>query len=504
MSSIKQRLKLIKRDTTQEDEILTAMIVSDEFCKGIMPMLDLELLRTPYVRIVSDWCRGYFNEYGKAPGRHVHDLYQTWKSRQRDEALVGLLEDFLLRLSSAYEKWESINPDFLLDKAEAYFKEQRIETAIDDAQTRLRNNDTEGAAQALGSFKDVSSGSLLSKLEDIAVSATDFMAQAIKEPMAYIRLFLREGTLTMVYGPKGVGKSWLTYALALSLTRKRFDDIEIGPWSVRNPAGVLILDGEMHPYEMQYRLKTLSGPLGEMDPENPLVIISAIQLGKRHGCEPDLTDKEWRNVVTSYLERNPHLKVLVLDNLSSLAQTEDDNSTTDWSPINQWLLKLRGMDVSVVMVHHANKMGTDRGTSKRTDNLDTVIKLTKPADSKADDGAYFNVSFDKGRSLKAGEAEAFTLRIRPHETHPTWSIWTTKNESVGNKRHLITALLLDGRTKATRIAEIMQVTRQYVTNVKKGIIAESLMDRDGKTTKMGREFLKPFDMEKIMKEMEGE
>ena len=50
-------------------------------------------------------------------------------------------------------------------------------------------------------------------------------------------------------------------------------------------------------------------------------------------------------------------------------------------------------------VHHANKNGMQRGTSKREDVLDTVIVLKRPADYTPEHGARFEVHFEKSRGF---------------------------------------------------------------------------------------------------------
>lgn len=49
-------------------------------------------------------------------------------------------------------------------------------------------------------------------------------------------------------------------------------------------------------------------------------------------------------------------------------------------PMQNWLLRLRRRGVAVLLVHHADVNGRQRGTSRREDALDTVIALGRPAD----------------------------------------------------------------------------------------------------------------------------
>ena len=56
---------------------------------------------------------------------------------------------------------------------------------------------------------------------------------------------------------------------------------------------------------------------------------------------------------------------LILDNLSSLTAALRENDSDSWSPIQQWLLRLRRRGISVLIVHHAGKGGEQRGNADK-------------------------------------------------------------------------------------------------------------------------------------------
>ena len=66
---------------------------------------------------------------------------------------------------------------------------------------------------------------------------------------------------------------------------------------------------------------------------------------------------------------------------------------------------------SVVFMHHAGKGGAQRGTSRREDVLDTVIALRRPQDYQADQGARFEVHFEKNRGFYGDDAKAFEAAL---------------------------------------------------------------------------------------------
>jgi putative DNA primase/helicase len=66
----------------------------------------------------------------------------------------------------------------------------------------------------------------------------------------------------------------------------------------------------------------------------------------------------------------------------------------------------------VLLIRHAGTNGRQRGTSRREDALDTVIALRRPEDYSPDQGARFEVHFEKLRNRINGNAAVpFGARI---------------------------------------------------------------------------------------------
>jgi putative DNA primase/helicase len=70
--------------------------------------------------------------------------------------------------------------------------------------------------------------------------------------------------------------------------------------------------------------------------------------------------------------------------------------------MQNWLLRLRRQGLSVLLIHHAGVNGRQRGTSRREDALDTVIALRRPQDYSPEQGARFEIHFEKLRNRTEG------------------------------------------------------------------------------------------------------
>ena len=108
------------------------------------------------------------------------------------------------------------------------------------------------------------------------------------------------------------------------------------------------------------------------------------------------------------------IRLVVLDNLSTLIRSGKESESDSWLPVQEWALRLRSRGKSVLLIHHAGKGGQQRGTSRREDALDTVIALRKPENYSPDSGTCFEVHFEKNRSLYGDEIKPFEAHLETH------------------------------------------------------------------------------------------
>ena len=393
-------MRIRKVDATIDLQIITGMIVSTEFLRNIKPIYKPDYLKTSFAVTVAYWCLEYFRRYDKAPGKDIQNIFYAKQRQGLDDTQAEQIEQFLTNLSKEHEKQELFNVEYLLNEAEKLFRKRALENLSEDIDAHLSQGQLEDAEKCLTDFKlEPRGGSLLSKIE--AITKEPFLQKEFRRPMSIVDPIFREGSLNLIYSDAGVGKTWLSLALAVSLTRKSYKGIEIGSWTIKRPIGVLILDGEMLNYDLQERLNSLIINKGEGSPEYPLVVLTSEELP-----ELNLTLPECREVIIGFLERRPEIRVVFVDNLNCLVPGIDENAVKDWAPLNQWLVQLKHMGCCVIALHHENKAGDQSGTSARLRNLDTVIRLA----SKGTD-ADFEITFRKARHLRNHECKRFRLRL---------------------------------------------------------------------------------------------
>ena len=99
-------------------------------------------------------------------------------------------------------------------------------------------------------------------------------------------------------------------------------------------------------------------------------------------------------------EANKRPKLIVLDNLSTSRRGVNENDNSELEKLLSFLVKLRHMGYAVLVVHHTNTAGEQRGASIIEVPMDYIIKLAPPDKSDAvfQKGACFNVVFTKVRN----------------------------------------------------------------------------------------------------------
>lgn len=266
----------------------------------------------------------------------------------------------------------------------------------------------------------------------------------------------------MVYAPRGVGKTWFSLGVAYAVASGGSYLTFTAPAS----RPVLYLDGEMPAVTVQERLAQIAAA-SEREPATAdhLRFIAA---DLHEEGIPDLSTLDGQEAIEPYLDG---VALVVLDNLSTLVRNGRENEADSWQPMQDWALRQRRAGRSVLFVHHAGKGGAQRGTSKREDVLDTVISLRRPEDYQADQGARFEVHFEKARGMAGGDAKPFEARCEVRDGGAQWSTSTITDAEMRR----VVELKQDGRSDREIAAET-GITKSTVNRLVQKARVEGLLD----------------------------
>jgi len=303
-----------------------------------------------------------------------------------------------------------------------------------------------------------------------------FVGLRIEKRPYILRPILRPGTLGMIFSPAGYGKTMFSLALAIAVTY----GVPVGEWEAETPVKTLYIDAEMAGDDLQKRLLSLTHGLGE--PVAPLHVWSSDYAEREGWPRPILTNKDFRQAIYDHVSDEKY-GLVILDNKAALAPGIDESSKKDWDEINQWLLSLRFLGISALMVHHAGKSGQQRGTSGVEDSLDFILRLEHPSDYAEEDGCDIDVSFQKARAIFGPDAAPLNFKLKKTADGDglTWVV--TPKEA--KKDALIIAMLGNGKS-VTETAKGVKVTKGYVSRIKGKAISDGYLETDEKDRKRMR------------------
>ncbi len=233
-----------------------------------------------------------------------------------------------------------------------------------------------------------------------AVELRDFLSEP-HPPRPWIVGGLLQGRdLAMVHSWRGVGKTHFAHGLAVAVASGgrflRYDAHE--------PRGVLLVDGEMPRELLQERL---AGAVAAAEREvvAPFRLLAA---DLQSTPLPSLSGARGQDAVEAQLDE---VSLIVLDNIATLLPTASENESDAWQPAQRWLLDLRRRGYTVLLLHHENRTGGQRGTSGREDVLSQVVQLKRPSDYSPVQGCRFEVHLLKARGVLGAAAEPFEAQL---------------------------------------------------------------------------------------------
>jgi len=293
------------------------------------------------------------------------------------------------------------------------------------------------------------------------VSVAEFLNMDFPPRENLLSPILPSQGLVMVHAFRGIGKTHVSLGIAVAVASGG----KFLRWEAEKPRGVLFLDGEMPAITIKERLshaivnaeKELTAPLHIVTPDL-----------QEHGTMPNLSTVEGQLMLEPYLK---DVSLVIVDNISTLCREGRENEAESWLPVQGWALRLRALGKSVLFVHHDGKGGQQRGTSRKEDVLDTVIYLRKPGDYQDEEGARFEVHYEKHRGFYGDDAKAFEAQlIKNQDGQHTWAM-KDLDESLTER---VAALLNDGIPQK-EIADLLKVTPGAVSKCKKKAQAQGLL-----------------------------
>lgn len=272
--------------------------------------------------------------------------------------------------------------------------------------------------------------------------------------------WLKQGESALIYAAPGVGKSMFALSLALAVAGGgKFLD-----WQAPRPYRVLFVDGEMPMDTIKERtellLKALPGIDHELIRQN--LHVFARQFQDASVTFPNLATTEGQ----AELERQAvGYDLVILDNLSTLANVEDENASKAFQPIVGFLMRMKQLGQGCILIHHSGKKAsTYRGSSMLATTFEVILGLEKLSGLKAAHGTAFQIKWDK-------------LRAKPDERIKSWEVWLDEDHwefeaAASEEVDILLEALKSGKyVNQKELAEALKWDPSKVTRTKEKAIA---------------------------------
>ena len=300
--------------------------------------------------------------------------------------------------------------------------------------------------QATGEIKSLLKG----------ITAGQLLAQKFPPREFVIEPWLRTGESALIWAPTGVGETWLTLSLSMAVAGGG----RVWEWKARKARKVLIIDGEMNVQDLQERTEFLLRTRG-VDGVDRRALDDNLLFMPRQYQNPrsefyDITDPASQERILTRMERED-AEVIVIDNLTTCADSlEDENAAAAFRPVMSFLMKMKQANKTAIVVHHANKAGTDaRGSTALEATFEVKLGLQRPSVSKPG-SASFVTTFGKYR----GRGDD-SLRSR------IWALgedgWTVEDDAESVAERVITALRTLKYVNQKELAEALGMSQPTVS-----------------------------------------
>jgi replicative DNA helicase len=399
-------------DSTIENQITTAMIISTKFLSEVLPLFDKEYLRNSFAKIICFWCVDYFKQYKKAPGIHIKDIFNMESElgmTSEDKEIIGT---FLSKLNKQYVEDQGINSDYIRDNAFNYFKQRELEIRVDKASKLLKVGKVEEAEEQFTKFKKIA--------YQVSGWFNPFEASEVMEVFddTDTGIFLLPGALGQVMGP--IERDWFIAVLAPFKKGKTWFLQEMAVRAIFQRLKVVFISLEMKKKNIKERLYKRVTGFGSKSGEDVFLYpvfdcelnqtgecerperANQITLRTANGEKPDFDlDMEYRpcsycrtNMIMDYRLETWYETIEIPQfsfsstrkQLSALSRMYGDNLrvisyprfTASISDIRRDLYILEQHDEfipDVIIVDYADILKPDSSKGKKLDDIDDIWKM---------------------------------------------------------------------------------------------------------------------------------
>jgi len=220
-------------------KFVEAMITSKDFLSTAAPQLDIDLIESPHLRLLAEWCLTYYGTYNEAPGKAIEPIYYSWLDKQVEPPEDSdAIRDLLGSLSDQYEDSEALNVSYLLDQLGNYLTLRKMDRLREGLEERVYQGQVQEGVQDINDFRvpELGRSSGMEPLNDPEIWEQAFvegfkpLIEFTGDAGRFFNSAMTREALIGIQGPEKRGKTWwcLEFAIRALLQRRKVAFFEVG------------------------------------------------------------------------------------------------------------------------------------------------------------------------------------------------------------------------------------------------------------------------------------
>lgn len=294
--------------------------------------------------------------------------------------------------------------------------------------------------------------------QELGIDAFTLAAKVFPEKEYLLKPWIARESMTMLWAPTGVGKSWVALGVAQACAAGG----TFLKWQAPKACKVVYIDGEMGERTLHERIRKIDYS-AERGMEKSNIMFYTPRDKINNGVMWNLADPAEQGRYSKIVE--PY-DLIIIDNLATLARTYPRKGTCNevdiWASVQLWAITQRAKGKSILFIHHSNKsQGDFRGSSTQIDTMNVVIGLSGGNEAlESKEGAEFNLHFKKARELFGEDTQSLRVSLTQDADDKeklTWKYGPFKT----HQEQLVHKALANGFSKMAIITAYSLSTMQY-------------------------------------------
>lgn len=412
-------MKREKIDLLNEKDILVGLIVSDEFCKEISPIIDIKDLQVDYSRVIVSWIKPYFEEFGKSPKTDILKLYRSHISEISNESLQNNILTFIEKLDEKYNSKR--NDAYAIQEAIKYLKSRNLQNLSEDIEAYITSGDIDKAESLITRYRKVEkeSGESVDLLNDADIVRESFTEEQDK-------LFSFNGAYGRLVGD--IHREDFVAFLASMKVGKTFTLIDCGIEALKNGLNVVMFSLEMSRTNMIKRVwKSLSGQVTE---DVEITVPEFVQEGEKYRVEEKTVHKKASSILEVEKKQKSLKRLFRGGNLKIFAEPAY-SMTVEKLETKLDDLNHNGFIPDVIIIDYADIMLPSNSRLDYRNQLDDIWKRLRAMAQKRKCAVFTASQASRGAINKEATADMISEDIRKL-AHVTSMVSISKDEYCKN------------------------------------------------------------------------